>query len=43
MTVRPLTHGASAGPASTLTISPAAFMRVRYFGDYELLEEIARG
>jgi len=27
----------------TRTINPAAGMRVRYFGDYELLEEIARG
>src|SRR5580658_10917071 len=30
-------------PASTLTISPEAFVRVRYFGDYELQDEIARG
>jgi serine/threonine-protein kinase len=43
ITVKPLTQGASAGPASTLTISPAAFARVQYFGDYEILEEIARG
>src|ERR1700722_1728161 len=28
---------------STLTIGPEAFMRVRYFGDYELQQEIARG
>jgi hypothetical protein len=28
---------------STLTIGPEAFVRVRYSGDYELLEEIARG
>lgn len=41
--VKPLTQRASAEPASTLTISPATFTRVRYFGDYELLEEIARG
>lgn len=34
---------ASAEPASALTISPAAFTRVRYFGDYELQQEIARG
>jgi len=43
LTVKPLTQRASAEPASTLTISPAAFARVHYFGDYELLEEIARG
>lgn len=30
-------------PAHTRTIDPAAGLRVRYFGDYELLEEIARG
>ena len=43
ITVKPLPQRASAEPASTLTISPAAFERVHYFGDYELLEEIARG
>ena len=43
ITVKPLTQGPSAEPASTLTIGPAAFARVHYFGDYELLEEIARG
>ena len=35
--------GKSGEPAETLTISPDAFVRVRYFGDYELQEEIARG
>ncbi len=30
-------------PAATLAIGPEAFARVRYFGDYELLEEIAHG
>lgn len=30
-------------PLATQTISPTAGMRVKYFGDYELLEEIARG
>jgi serine/threonine protein kinase len=30
-------------PAATLTIGPEAFVRVRYFGDYELQEEVARG
>jgi serine/threonine protein kinase len=43
ITVKPMPQRASAEPASTLTISPAAFERVHYFGDYELLEEIARG
>jgi serine/threonine protein kinase len=33
----------SGEPAATLSISPEAFVRVRYFGDYELIEEIARG
>ena len=35
--------GPSGEAGSTLTISPEAFVRVRYFGDYELQEEIARG
>jgi tRNA A-37 threonylcarbamoyl transferase component Bud32 len=43
ITVWPLTQGESAEPASTLTVNPAAGLRVRYFGDYELQEEIARG
>ncbi len=30
-------------PSATQTINPAAGMRVKYFGDYELQEEIARG
>jgi serine/threonine protein kinase len=34
---------AAAGTDATLTISPEAFVRVRYFGDYELQNEIARG
>lgn len=40
---QPATKGAPGEPAATLTINPAAFTRVRYFGDYELQEEIARG
>jgi serine/threonine protein kinase len=39
----PPAQGPSGEPTSTLTISPEAFTRVRYFGDYELQEEIARG
>ncbi|MGO8702164.1 MAG: serine/threonine-protein kinase [Limisphaerales bacterium] len=35
--------GSSGEPTSTLTIGPEVFARVRYFGDYELQEEIARG
>ena len=30
-------------PADTRTLSPALGTNVRYFGDYELLDEIARG
>jgi len=33
----------STEPTSTLRIGPEAFVRVRYFGDYELVEEIASG
>ena len=43
ITVYPVTQGGSAEPASTLTVNPAAGLRVRYFGDYELQHEIARG
>ena len=37
------TLGSEVEPPETRTINPVAGMRVRYFGDYELLEEIARG
>jgi serine/threonine protein kinase len=40
---KPAAKAKSGEPLSTLTIGPEAFVRVRYFGDYELLEEIARG
>jgi len=38
-----LAEGGSAEPAPTRTVKPAGGPRVRYFGDYELQEEIARG
>lgn len=38
------THGSGLNdPSSTDAIAPEAGMRLRYFGDYELLDEIARG
>jgi serine/threonine protein kinase len=40
---KPVAKGPPGEPAATITISPEAFVRVRYFGDYELQEEIARG
>jgi serine/threonine-protein kinase len=36
-------NAATVGSSPTQAINPAAGVRVRYFGDYELLEEIARG
>jgi tRNA A-37 threonylcarbamoyl transferase component Bud32 len=39
----PPAKGPSEEPTSTLTIGPGAFVRVHYFGDYELQQEIARG
>jgi tRNA A-37 threonylcarbamoyl transferase component Bud32 len=36
-------HAATVGSSPTQAINPEAGVRVRYFGDYELLEEIARG
>lgn len=36
-------NAATVGPSPTQAINPEAGVRVRYFGDYELLEEIARG
>jgi predicted amidophosphoribosyltransferase len=32
---KPAAKGKPGEPASTITISPEAFTRVRYFGDYE--------
>jgi serine/threonine protein kinase len=40
---QPASPAKSGDPAATISIGPEAFMRVRYFGDYELLEEIASG
>lgn len=36
-------NAATVGSSPTQAINPEAGVRVRYFGDYELLEEIARG
>jgi WD40 repeat protein len=39
--LRKVTDGATAGPEAGIALSPGTCLR--YFGDYELLEEIARG
>jgi tRNA A-37 threonylcarbamoyl transferase component Bud32 len=40
---QPAGKGRSCEPGATISIGPEAFTRVRYFGDYELQQEIAHG